>query len=76
MTVNPFLVLVPRDLWGTDFVSKGGIYPREALAGSQSSPDSSENITVYTEGWSSNVPLTVSPFEISCETLQIGETYK
>ncbi|KAL6063254.1 hypothetical protein STEG23_011709, partial [Scotinomys teguina] len=48
MTVNPFLVLVPRDM-RTDFVSKGEIYPREALAGSQSSPDSSENITVHTE---------------------------
>ena len=76
MTVNPFLVLVPRDWEGTDFVSKGEIYPLEALAGSQSSPDSSENITVYTKGWSSNIPLNVISFEISYETSQIGEIYK
>lgn len=59
MTVNPFLVLVPRDREGTDFVSKGEIYPLEALAGSQSSPESSENIIVYTKGWSSNILLNV-----------------
>lgn len=76
MTVNPFLVLVPRDWGGTDFVSKREIYPCEALAGSQSSPDSSENITVYTEGWSSNVLLNVISLEIAYETSQIGETYK
>lgn len=66
MTVNPFLVWLPRDWKGTDFVSKGELYPCEA--GSQSSLDSSENITVYTKGWSSNIPLNVISFEISCET--------
>lgn len=75
MTVNPFLVWLPRDWKGTDFVSKGELYPCEA--GSQSSLDSSENITVYTKGWSSNIPLNVISFEISYETsdwrnLQMG----